>query len=190
MSLSSPGTPREIHVDELEVDVEDRLSFAHYGYVYALQIVDRPDGSKWLISGSGDSDVKVWSCASGGGLHYEREFSELSGGVLSLAYRDSLLYAGLQDGEILIWDLETGACIRTIDAHEADVLSMSVLGGEVYTAAADGRVLRLDEEFDCTAAFRAHSGIVLGSIIVKGVRAGWDLITAGNDSYVKVSPAC
>lgn len=188
MNLGRSGSPSASAVEELEVAVEDRLTFAHYGYVYALQIVDRPDGSKWLVSGSGDSDVKIWSIAPGGGLKLNKEFSDLSGGVLSLAYRDSLLYAGLQDGEILIWDLETGACIRTIDVHETDVMSMSTLGGEVYTSGADGRVLRLDEAFDCTAAFRAHQGIVLGSVIVKGVSSGWDLITAGNDSYVKVSP--
>lgn len=187
ISIAGTSSPRRPPVEESEVAVEDRFTFAHYGYVYALQIVDRPDGSKWLVSGSGDSDVKVWLCCPGGGLQLLSHFSDLSGGVLSLTYRDSLLYAGLQDGEILIWDLETSACIRTIDAHETDVMSMSVLGGEVYTSAADGRVLRLDEEFDCTAAFRAHQGIVLGSVIVKGVRAGWDLITAGNDSYVKVS---
>jgi di- and tripeptidase len=162
------------------------MSFAHYGYVYALHMTIRPDGSRWLISGSGDSDVKIWQCLPGGGLHHLRNFSGLTGAVLSFAVRDSLLFAGLQDGEIVVWDLETGACIRTIEAHDSDVLTMAVLGSEVYTAAADGRVIRVNEEFDATAAFRAHSGIILSSTIVEGTKDGWELITAGNDSYVKV----
>ena len=116
-----------------------------------------------------------------------RGFSELTGAVLSLAVRDSLLFAGMQDGEIVVWDLETGACIRTIEAHEADVLTMTVLGSDVYTAAADGRVLRVNDEFDSTASFKAHSGIILSSTIVPGVKDRWELITAGNDSYVKAS---
>lgn len=149
-------------------------------------MITRPDGSKWLVSGSGDSDVKLWQCAPSGGLQQIRHFTGLTGAVLSFAVRDSLLFAGIQDGEIIVWDLETGACIRTIQAHDVDVLAMSVLGNEVYTAAADGRVIRVNEEFDCTAAFRAHSGIILSSIIVPGTRDGWELITAGNDSYVKV----
>jgi di- and tripeptidase len=169
INTSSPD-PR---VDELEVNAEDRMSFAHYGYVYALHMITRQQGSRWLVSGSGDSDVKIWLCLPGGGLRLLREFNGLSGGVLSFAVRDSLLFAGLQDGQIVVWDLET-------------VMTMSVLGSEVYTAGADGRVIRVNEEFDCTAAFRAHSGIILDSTIVEGTKRGWELVTAGNDSYVKV----
>lgn len=178
--------PPDPNVGELEVNAEDRMCFAHYGYVYALHMITRQQGPRWLVSGSGDSDVKIWLCLPGGGLRLLREFNGLSGGVLSFAVRDSLLFAGLQDGEIVVWDLETGACIRTIEAHESDVMTMSVLGSEVYTAGADGRVIRVNEEFDCTAAFRAHSGIILDSTIVEGTRRGWELVTAGNDSYVKV----
>jgi di- and tripeptidase len=173
---------------EIEITVESRLAFAHYGYIYALATVSRPDGSVWLISGSGDCDVKIWLAHPQGGLQLIRHFTGLQGAVHSFAVRDSLLYAGQQDGEIKVWDLETSACIRSIQAHEADVLTMSVLGQDVYTAAADGQVLRVDERFDCTASWRAHSGIILSSTLVDGKEKGrWELITAGNDSYIKVS---
>lgn len=203
---------RKQAVEEIEVPHENRLAFAHYGYIYALHIADRSplsrsrsrtksqtnggantnkgeeQGEKWLISGSGDSDVKVWLLIPGGGLHLLKVFEGLSGAVMSFVVRDSLLYAGIQDGEILVWDLETSACIRTIEAHESDVLTMCALGGDVYSAAADGRVLRFNDEFDCTAAFRGHKGNVLSSVLVKGKERAWDLITAGSDSYVKVCP--
>ncbi|WWC71750.1 uncharacterized protein I206_105709 [Kwoniella pini CBS 10737] len=172
---------------ELEISAESRIAFAHYGYVYALEIISRPHGRKWLVSGSGDSDVKIWDCAPGGGLNLVKEFDNLPGGVLSFAIRESLLYAGLQAGEICVWDLETGACIRTIEAHEADVLSISVLGGDVYTSAADGRILRLNAEFDCTAVWKAHAGTVMSTVIASGTRkGGWELITTGSDSFVKI----
>ncbi|KIS00153.1 di- and tripeptidase [Cryptococcus deuterogattii 2001/935-1] len=172
---------------EIEVPAESRLAFAHYGYVYALHMLSRPNGDRWLVSGSGDSDVKIWECHPSGGVTLIRQFDSLSGAVLSFAFRDDLLYAGLQAGEIAVWDLETGACIRTIEAHEEDVLAMSTLGDDVYTAAADGRVLRVNDEFDCTAAFKAHSGTVMNSTIVKSVKGdSWELITGGNDSYVKI----
>ena len=176
------------NVMEIEITDESRLSFAHYGYVYALTTIHRPDGSVWLVSGSGDCDVKIWLARPHGGLELLREFTGLHGAVHSFAVRDSLLYAGQQDGEIKVWDVETNACIRSIQAHDADVLAMSVLGEDVYTAAADGRVLRVDDRFDCTATWRAHSGIILSSTIVKAKEKDrWELITAGNDSYVKVS---
>ena len=183
---SGTSTPREVNsaVEEIEITPESRLAFAHYGYVYALCLIPRPDGA-WLVSGSGDSDVKIWSTRSQGGLKLIKTFNNLNGAVHSFAIRDSLLYAGLQEGEIVVWDLETNSCIRSIEAHVADVLTMSVLGQDVYTAAADGRVLRVDDSFDCTAAWSAHSGIILSSTIVKA-RDSWELITAGNDSFVKV----
>ena len=170
---------------EIEITVESRLSFAHYGYIYALTIVPRPNGTAWLISGSGDSDVKIWLAGKQGGLQLIKHFDNLPGAVHSFAVRDSLLYAGLQHGDIKVWDLETGACIRSIHAHEEDVLTLSVLGDDVYTAAVNGRVLRFDGGFDCTAAWAAHSGIILSSTIVKS-KDRYELITAGNDSYVKV----
>lgn len=37
---------------------EGRLATAHYGYVYAMELIQRKD-EVWLVSGSGDSDVKV-----------------------------------------------------------------------------------------------------------------------------------
>lgn len=152
-----------------------------------MHVTSREDGRCWLMTGSGDCDVKVWEVRPGGGLSLIREFSGLNGAVLSFGVRDSLLYAGLQAGEIIISDLETGACVRTIEVHEADVLTMSALGGDVFTAAADGRCLRVNEDFDCTAAFRAHQGIVLSSAIARGEKGKWELMTAGNDSYIKVS---
>lgn len=171
---------------ELEVEPSSRIAFAHFGYIYTLTTVTRPRGGRWLVSGSGNSDIKIWDIGPGGDLQLVRSFSDLAGAVFSLGVRDSLLYAGLQDGEIDVWDLETGSCVRSIHAHEADVLSMTVLGGDVYTAAGDGRVLRVNETFDCTAAFQAHSGIVASSIVVEAEQGKWDLITAGDDSYVKV----
>ncbi|EIW67391.1 hypothetical protein TREMEDRAFT_33704, partial [Tremella mesenterica DSM 1558] len=175
------------HVTELEVDVSQRVAFAHYGYVYAMYMIERPNNTRWLVSGSGDTDVKIWECKPKGGLQLLKVFSGLEGAALSFSVRDSLLYAGLQDGQIVVWDLETSACVRTIEAHENDVLAMSVLGTDLYTSAADGKVIRVNEDFDCTAAFRGHSGIILSSTIVKDVgKDKWELITAGNDSYVKI----
>lgn len=174
-------------VVEFEVDADSTLFYAHYGYVYALQMIARADGTRWLASGSGDSDVKVWECLPGGGLKLVREFVGLSGAVFSLAYRDSLLYGGLQGGEIDVWDLETGSRIRTIEAHSSDVLSLTVLHGDVYSGAGDGRIFRIDDAFNCTAALRAHDSTALAMVIVPADRDGaYDLVTAGNDSYVKI----
>lgn len=184
---ATPPPPPQSEVIEYEIDVDSTVFYAHYGYVYALEMVSPSDGRRWLASGSGDSDVKIWEVAPGGGLTLVRNHSGLSGAVLSLVFRDSLLYAGLQDGEIDVWDVETGARIRTIEAHESDVMAMAVLGGDVYTGAGDGRVLRIDSNFDCTAAFKAHGDSVLACAIVPCKADNtFELVTAGNDSHVKI----
>ena len=185
-STDEAKTPASSTVAEVEIGAEARIAFAHFGYIYALHLIQRPEGENWLVSGSGDSDIKIWSCRPSGGLSLVHTFGNLSGAVHSLAFRDSLLFAGMQDGQIGVWDLETGACIRKIEVHDSDVLALSVLGDDLYTGAADGIVARINGKFESTATWGAHDGIVLSSCIVSG-KHGWELITAGNDSSVKVS---
>ncbi|ORX38699.1 hypothetical protein BD324DRAFT_621968 [Kockovaella imperatae] len=170
---------------ELDVGPGARIAFAHFGYVYALHLIPRNEGQSWLVSGSGDSDIKIWLCKAEGGLKLIQTFQELSGAVHSLAFRDSLLFAGMQDGQVGVWDLETFACIRNIDLHAADVLALSVLGEDLYAGAADGQVARIDGKFENTSSWAAHEGIVLSSVIVQATH-GWEYITAGNDSFVKI----
>ena len=176
-------------VIEREIGPEARIAFAHFGYIYALHMIPRPNGGAWLVSGSGDSDIKIWQCSRGGGLSLIRTFPDLSGAVHSFAFRDALLFAGMQEGQIGVWDLETSACIRKIEVNDSDVLCMSVLGEDLYAGKADGKVFRTDGKFNSTAGWKAHKGIVLSSTIVPASQGlgGWELITAGNDSYVKVS---
>lgn len=214
-------------VVELEIDTSARIAFAHFGYVYALETFHWPDGRVWLISASGDSDIKIWllpppesapaSAASAPPTSTPKlikTFPGLSGAVLSLCVRPetALLFAGLQDGEILVFDLESLACVRAIDAHSADVLGLVSAGGErgdLYSTAADGTVLRVNDRFECTAAWEGHKGAGFAVAVIKaveeveedgeareeekgkegkmGTKEAWELLTAGNDSLVKVS---
>ena len=180
---ASDGLPESINVMEDNV-----ISSAHYGYIYCLLIITRPDGETLLVSGGGDSDVKLWRCRSGKGLEYLHTFEGdgTAGAVLSLSSRDSLLFGGLQGGQIKVWDLETRSCIRTILAHRDDVMSMISLGTDLYTVAADGLALRFNDSFDCSGTFQAHAGAILSTISVMDQHGVHQYITAGNDSLLKV----
>ncbi len=186
--MSAPASPRpdtnlpatiEVGYDEVEAS-------AHYGYIYCLDMITRPDGEKWLVSGSGASDFKVWSCHPSGGLELLAAFEGLPGAVLSLANRDSLLFAGLQGGHVKVWDLETRSCVRTILAQRDDVLTMVVFGQDLYTAAADGLVMRFNESFDCSGTFQAHAGAIFSSVGTKDASNRPLVITAGDDSRIKI----
>ncbi|KAG0287582.1 hypothetical protein BGZ98_004588, partial [Dissophora globulifera] len=71
-------------------------------------------------------------------------FKTLKAGVdastLALAIHDGFLFCGSQGGNIKIFDLETLQLIRSLIAHEDDVLALVVRGSQVYSASADGVV--------------------------------------------------
>ncbi|KAI8446780.1 hypothetical protein BY996DRAFT_4583807 [Phakopsora pachyrhizi] len=156
-STSSSGSNyREDGIKVLFIEQENSVTYAHFGYIYCLLFVhleDRPV----LVSGSGDSTIKVWMIDSNSGAlklpakqlnssssilsttPVTNQSCEELGAALTLAARGSTLYSGYQDGLIKIWDLETFTCIRTLfhrDSHKTsekclknltDVLTMTVL---------------------------------------------------------------
>lgn len=84
-----------------------------------------------------------------------------------------------------------------------DILSLSILGSDLYVCSADGQVKviylvltanrmlthslqRYSDTFDCTTSWNAHSGIVLSSIIADARE--YELITGGNDGAINVLP--
>jgi len=163
------------------------IDSAHYGYIYCMAILEIPDAQ--LATGSGDETVKIWACsAEGTTLLTTFEFTH--GAVLALTAKGDTLYAGCQDGYVKVLDLETQTLIRTIIVHESvDILSLSMIGSDLYTCSANGCVMRWSSLFDCTASWKAHDGIALSSIISssKSMRGfAYRLVTGGNDEGVKV----
>ncbi|KAL0960852.1 hypothetical protein HGRIS_005868 [Hohenbuehelia grisea] len=189
------------------------IDSAHYGYVYCMALLEGPEPEKrvQLITGSGDETVKLWTIETSGVSNpvpqLTHTFTFAHGAVLSLIARGDTIFAGCQDGYVKVLDVETRACVRTIIVQEGiDVLSVSMIGSDLYTCSANGRIQRWSASFDCTASWQAHGGIILSSIItrasphgndnepllgLKGVTKaqsvhGWRLVTGGNDSHIKV----
>ncbi|KAI0293587.1 Zn-dependent exopeptidase [Russula brevipes] len=187
----SPPTPRA----EFNIPPQNVIDSAHYGYVYCMVLmptarqgvtgVTHKDGL--LATGSGDETVKVWKC-SPNGLELLSTIECTHGAVLSLVTREDILYAGCQDGYVRVWDMQTNAFIRTIIVHEnVDILSLSILGSDLYVCSANGQVKRYSDTFDCTASWNAHSGIVLSSVITLSADpVEFELITGGNDGAIKI----
>ncbi|KAI0263416.1 hypothetical protein BC834DRAFT_887180 [Gloeopeniophorella convolvens] len=189
--LVRPPSPRA----ELNVPARNVIDSAHYGYVYCMALLpstregttNAPRKDVLLATGSGDETMKVWKCSSTG-LELLNTIDCEHGAILSLVTREDILYAGCQDGYVRVWDLQTNTFIRTIIVQEGvDILSLSMLGSDLYTFSANGKVKRYSDTFDCTASWQAHDGIVLSSIVTRGIDpAEFKLITGGNDSAIKV----
>lgn len=147
---STPQPPQESEEEEmlcprwnqLEIEPENIVQYAHYGYVYCMLVVSGAQigrEGEYLLSGGGDGDVKLWDVNPATGAISELHRMEGGdSGVLSMAIRDTFLYCGLTDGEICLWDLDTFQLVRTVKAHCDDVLTLSVSGDSIFSGSASG----------------------------------------------------
>jgi di- and tripeptidase len=174
----------------LEVDPNNIVQYAHYGYVYCMLVIPTTQigqgEGEVLLSGGGDGDVKLWSIDSTtGGLSELHRLEGGDSGILSMAAKDTLLYCGLTDGEIRIWDLDTLQLVRTVKAHCDDVLTLAVKGDCIFSGSASGYTRKWNQRFECISRWQTHSGLVLASAVTsRNNRLIY--ITGGNDDCVAI----
>ncbi|KAI0726272.1 Zn-dependent exopeptidase [Fomitopsis betulina] len=182
-SSSSSTAPSESPLAVLQVPPSNMIYTAHYGYIYCMALVPSVrEGSDdppfdhtserqdlQLVTGSGDESVKLWQLAPANPtpilLH---TFECCTGAVIAVVVRGETVYAGCQDGHLKVWDLETRTLVRVlITSENVDILSLSMLKSDLYVCLANGEVQRWSSQFEQTAAWPAHEGIVLTSIVTR-----------------------
>ena len=96
--------------------------------------------AEMLISGGGDGNVKLWSLSSDecGTLTEEVSLENGDSSVLSMALDGTVLYTGRLEGDVNVWDLDTRQLIRTVKAHNADVLALAVGYGLLFSGGSNG----------------------------------------------------
>ena len=120
------------------------MQYAHYGYVYCMLLARglSNDGNdpEVLISGGGDGTVKLWTLDEEDEGTIKRPTCLANGdeSILSMALDGTVLYCGRSEGSFDVWDLDTRQVIRTVKAHDADVLTLSVGHGLIFTGASNG----------------------------------------------------
>lgn len=147
--------PRALSV--LEIHDSSVRHFAHNGYVYCMLMAKGPTvevdaDDDVLISGGGDGTIKLWTLGRPRRRHADDDSQDDDGqihelmtlgtdnadSVLALALDGSFLYAGKLDGIVELWDLDTTQRLRVIKAHGADVMSLHMGWGYLWTASANG----------------------------------------------------
>ncbi|KAI1311038.1 hypothetical protein EDD11_003580 [Mortierella claussenii] len=158
---------------------------SHFGYVYCLLLGKVPNvEGDILFSGSGEGDIKLWKLSKGKPIEPLRTLKAgVDASTLTLALHDGFLFCGSQGGNIKIFDLETFQLIRSLIAHEDDVLSLVVRGSQVYSASADGVVKQWNRSFEPLQTWRDHKGSVLSLTSTREY-----LISGGSDKLIKLWP--
>jgi len=147
LSTPRPASSKELRAEGgqvLEIDKDDIMQFAHYGYVYCMLLargISRDDAdSEVLISGGGDGTIKLWSLH----IHASRAIQEVctlengDDSVLALAIDGTFLYSGRLEGDINVWDLDTRQLIRSVKAHSADVLTLAATKSLIFSGGSNG----------------------------------------------------
>ena len=98
-------------------------------------------GEETLITGGGDGTIKMWRMTGNGLSGAIRCFATMENGdnsVLSVALDGTFLYSGRLEGDVDVWDLDTRQLIRTVNAHAADVLTITVGQDLIFTGGSNG----------------------------------------------------
>jgi WD40 repeat protein/serine/threonine protein kinase len=99
----------------------ETLTFkGHMGPVERVRF--SPDG-KWIVSGSGDKEVKVWDAITGQTKHTLEGHTDGVDGV-SFSPDGKRIVSADGNGVIKLWDAETGQETRTFNRHNGTVLSL------------------------------------------------------------------
>ncbi|KAK4185784.1 hypothetical protein QBC35DRAFT_502947 [Podospora australis] len=139
----------------LEIDPGAIRQYAHYGWIFCMQIAKGPtvlvdSEEDVLISGGGDGTIKLWKLRDANSEYDDADpvvgdIEELmvlgeddSESVMSLAIDGSFLYAGKLRGIIELWDLDTKQKLRVIKAHDGNVNTLKMSFGLLWSGGTGG----------------------------------------------------
>ena len=147
--VSTPRPPSanqscSVSGQQLEIDTNHIVQYAHYGYVYCMLLTkglsSQYRGGETLVSGGGDGTIKLWSVnpSAEGGITQTASLENGDDSVLAITLDGTILYSGRLEGDVNVWDLDTRQLIRRVKAHTHDVLAISVGHDLIFTGSANG----------------------------------------------------
>ena len=166
----------------------------HVGAVGCVAFARKPDGG-FLVSGSSDKLLKVWSTGSllldseapqslkttAAVVAHEKDINSVA-----VAPNDSVVASASQDRTVKIWRTNDLALMRTLRGHKRGVWSVAFSPVDQAVASASGdKTVRLWSLKDgtCLRTFEGHLNSVLR---VQFLSSGAQLLTAGGDGLLKL----
>jgi GTPase SAR1 family protein len=120
------------------------------------------DGNS-IISSSSDKTIHIWDRLTGRIMHILKGHSKEVCPIVALAGGKRLLSGGINDDQsIKLWDIQTGACIKTIKVGQIiEAVAVNVSGTRAVIGGHDGELTLWDlDSGECLASLNGHSGII------------------------------
>ena len=151
----------------------------HQGPVIA---VASGDEGRWIVSAGTDATVRLWSGTSGA-LVRTIELSE--GPVTAFAVDERRALVGHNSGTIVLWDLEAGERLATIQHGTEAVTSLAFLAEGFVAARQDGSVAVFESVEQTTPAARLESEDGGGRLIAAAHTRNL-FVSSGADRTVRI----
>jgi WD40 repeat protein len=172
----SINTANEIVVSEGDVYE------GHSSYILAIII---SEADNWLISGSADTSIKIWSNLSHSCI---ATMEGHSAGVRCLAFSDKRrqLFSGSKDNTIKVWNIETFQCVSTLEGHSDWVRSLVIdeSANRLYSGGRDCKIKAWDiDTYEIVSSFQGKYHKVWCLSLCSNARR---LYSASHDSVIKI----
>jgi len=150
-SSSSDSSSYRVLLLKGELNVDDGNEFNEFKYNnttftghtdWVFSVSFSPDG-QYIVSGSKDFSVRVWSAESG---ELVRTLEGHTAVVHSVSFSPDGQYivSGSKDKSIRVWSVESGELVRTLEGHTHDVNSVSFSpDGQSIVSGSDDETIRV-----------------------------------------------
>ena len=173
-SAAHPGRANEVATPAPSMQL-----VGHRGPVVGVASADE---GRWIVSAGADATVRLWSGASGA-LVRTIELSE--GAVTAFAVDERRALIGHKGGAIVLWDLEAGERLATVQHGTEAITSVAFLGEGFVAARHDGSVALFNAAAPAPSAAPIESGDG-GGRLVAAARTRSLFVSSGADRTVRV----
>ena len=128
------------------------------GHVHSVRAIAAHGDT--LVSGSYDSNVRVWKISTGETIHRLAGHAQKVYSVV-LDHERNRCISGSMDNMVKIWSLDTGTVLFTLEGHTSLVGLLDLQRDRLVSAAADSTLRIWDPNTgQCKSTLRAHTGAI------------------------------
>jgi di- and tripeptidase len=149
-------------------------AYAHSGYVNCMLLgraLRQSDAEREaLVTGGGDGSIRLWALdkLDSTGLVAIAKFKDTSASVLSLSFSGIFLYAGLANGKVHVYNLDSQQLVQRIKVDADNVTTVQVVDGVAFCGSSHGRLTvghlsRRPSTLEPRETDRLSSNSILGS---------------------------